>query len=197
LVEEVVPAYERAGASACSILTDGDFFGGSLRDLQTARRNANIPLLRKDFIIDEYQLFQARAMGADAVLLIAALLTQQECASFAATAHSLRMEVLLEVHSEEELSRLNPNVDMLGINNRNLHTFHTDTCTSFRLAAAAGPSLSAHPFPLLVSESGIRNPGVANSLRRAGFRGFLIGETFMKTGNPGKALAGFIEGLQE
>jgi indole-3-glycerol phosphate synthase len=194
-VENVVPAYQSAGAAACSILTDGDFFGGSLRDLQAARRMVDIPLLRKDFIIDEYQLFQSKVMGADAVLLIAAALTEDECASLAATAHSLHLEVLLEVHSEEELSYLNPDIDMLGVNNRNLGSFHTDVETSFRLSEAIRQTLPAGRSPLLVSESGLRDVETVARLRNAGFRGFLIGETFMRTQQPGEALAAFTGGL--
>ena len=117
-IADVVPAYEAGGASACSILTDGDFFGGSLGDLQKARKLVDLPLLRKDFIIDTYQLFQARVIGADAVLLIAAALTEEECRVLAETAHSLQLEVLLEVHSEDELKYLNADIDMLGVNNR-------------------------------------------------------------------------------
>ena len=132
-IADVVPAYEAGGASACSILTDGDFFGGSLGDLQKARKLVDLPLLRKDFIIDTYQLFQARVMGADAVLLIAAALTEEECRILAETAHSLQLEVLLEVHSEDELKYLNADIDMLGVNNRNLGTFHTDVNNSFKL----------------------------------------------------------------
>ena len=134
-IADVVPAYEAGGASACSILTDGDFFGGSLGDLQKARKLVDLPLLRKDFIIDTYQLFQARVMGADAVLLIAAALTEEECRILAETAHSLQLEVLLEVHSEDELKYMNADIDMLGVNNRNLGTFHTDVNNSFKSAA--------------------------------------------------------------
>lgn len=189
-VAEILPAYEAGGASACSILTDGDFFGGSLSDLQKARKLVNLPLLRKDFIIDTYQLFQARVMGADAVLLIAAALTQEECLILAETAHSLQLEVLLEVHSEEELGHLNADIDMLGVNNRNLGTFHTDVENSFKLIdQMRGFS------PLLVSESGISQTDTVSRLREAGFRGFLIGETFMKTERPGDTLAKFIGGL--
>jgi indole-3-glycerol phosphate synthase len=196
LVEEVLPAYEQAGASASSVLTDGDFFGGSLRDLQTARRKVHIPLLRKDFIIDEYQLFQARVMGADAVLLIAATLTEKNCASLAATAHALNMEVLLEIHSEAELSFLTQDMDMLGVNNRNLSTFHTNMENSFRLAESLQSVVQDGNSPLLVSESGISEGKVVSVLRQAGFRGFLIGETFMKTHNPGESLANFIRELR-
>lgn len=189
-VAEILPAYEAGGASACSILTDGDFFGGSLSDLQKARKLVNLPLLRKDFIIDTYQLFQARVMGADAILLIAAALTQEECRILAETAHSLQLEVLLEVHSEEELGHLNADIDMLGVNNRNLGTFHTDVENSFKLIdQMRGFS------PLLVSESGISQTDTVSRLREAGFRGFLIGETFMKTERPGDTLAKFIGGL--
>ena len=191
-VENILPLYQRGGAAACSVLTDGDFFGGSLRDLQTARKKVNIPLLRKDFVVDEYQLFQARAMGADAILLIAATLTREACASLAKTAHSLHLEVLLEIHNEEELACLNPNIDMLGVNNRNLHTFHTDTQTSFRLAEYIRKMLPGQDGPLLVSESGISEAETVCRLRRVGFRGFLIGEAFMKSRQPGEALAEFI-----
>ena len=163
-IADVVPAYEAGGASACSILTDGDFFGGSLGDLQKARKLVDLPLLRKDFIIDTYQLFQARVMGADAVLLIAAALTEEECRVLAETAHSLQLEVLLEVHSEDELKYLNADIDMLGVNNRNLGTFHTDVNNSFKLVdKMRGFS------PLLVSESGISETDTVRRLRRGRF----------------------------
>ncbi|MDR2138754.1 MAG: indole-3-glycerol phosphate synthase TrpC [Tannerella sp.] len=192
-VEEIVPAYERNGASACSILTDGDFFGGSLGDLQRARAQVCLPLLRKDFIIDEYQLFQARVMGADAVLLIAATLTRNECLQLARTAHALALEVLLEIHHERELTCLHPEIDMLGVNNRNLGTFHTEVENSFRLMERIRTEVGAGASsPLLVSESGLLEAATVVRLRAAGFRGFLIGETFMKTGRPGEALAAFI-----
>ena len=195
-VADVVPSYEQGGASACSILTDGDFFGGSFSDLQNARSLTKLPLLRKDFIIDEYQLYQARVMGADAILLIAACLSIKECENLAKAAHQLDLEVLLEVHSENELSHLNENIDMLGVNNRNLGTFHTDIDNSFRMIRSmkseAGQGSSA---PLFVSESGLSSVNVVNELREAGFRGFLMGETFMKTECPGETLADFIKEL--
>ncbi|MDR3142877.1 MAG: indole-3-glycerol phosphate synthase TrpC [Tannerellaceae bacterium] len=197
MIEDIVPQYEKNGAAACSILTDKDFFGGSLTDLQTARKLVNIPLLRKDFILDEYQIYQARIMGADAVLLIAAILTEEECLSLAKTARELSLETLLEIHSDTELSYLNPYIDMLGVNNRNLGTFRTDVENSFRLiekmtlaAKATGVS------PLLISESGISDTGTVKELRKAGFRGFLMGETFMKTKQPGESLLNFTGGLQ-
>lgn len=193
VIDEVVPVYEKNGASACSILTDTDFFGGSLSDLCRARSMVNLPLLRKDFIIDEYQLYQARVMGADAVLLIAACLTPDKCLELAELAHTLSMEVLLEIHSEEEMEYLNPAIDMLGVNNRNLGTFHTDVANSFRLAEKLQAyTRQQNLSPLLVSESGISDTGTITRLREAGFRGFLIGETFMKTGQPGETLASFI-----
>ena len=195
-VAGVLPAYEMGGAAACSVLTDSNFFGGSLGDLCKARNLVNLPLLRKDFIIDEYQLYQARVMGADAVLLIAACLSPEQCLAFAELAHTLNMEVLLEIHSETELEHLNPSVDMLGVNNRNLGTFHTDVENSFRLAEAMQTvTREKNLSPLLVSESGISATDTVASLRKAGFRGFLIGETFMKTEQPGETLAQFIGGL--
>ena len=193
-ISDIVPAYEKGGASACSVLTDSDFFGGSFTDLQQARSLVKLPLLRKDFIIDEYQLYQARVLGADAILLIASCLTTGECRKLASVAHQLELEVLLEVHNEAELSHLNENIDMLGVNNRNLGTFHTDIENSFRMIermkSEVGEGSSA---PLFVSESGLSSADVVNELRDAGFRGFLMGETFMKTENPGETLAGFIK----
>lgn len=215
--DEIPAAYEAAGASAISILTDAKFFGGSLRDIRTARPLVDIPILRKDFIIDEYQLLQARIAGADAVLLIAACLTQEECADLTARAHALGLEVLLEIHSPRELTYISKDVDMVGVNNRNLGTFVTDVENSFRIAGqlrqtiadarnisdarnipdAQDSSDTPRNLPLLVSESGISHPETICRLRTAGFRGFLIGETFMKTPQPGDALKGFIQGIEE
>ena len=155
--------------------------------INTARPLVKCPILRKDFIIDEYQLFQAKAIGANAVLLIAADLTQQECKMLAKTAHELELETLLEIHTEKELDYVGDCIDMVGVNNRNLGSFHTDVKNSYHLA-----SLLPKEY-LLVSESGISNPQTVKELREIGFRGFLIGETFMKTPEPGKALKEFIE----
>ena len=192
-VEDIVAAYESGGASSCSVLTDGDFFGGSFGDLRKARSLVKLPLLRKDFIVDEYQLYQSRVMGADVILLIAAVLTKKECKRFAAMAHQLGMEVLLEVHDESELLYFDENVDMLGVNNRNLGTFHTDIENSFRMIecmrSEVGEGINA---PLFVSESGISEVDDIKKLRDAGFRGFLIGETFMRSEAPGKALSDLI-----
>lgn len=195
-VADVVSAYERGGASACSILTDSDFFGGSFTDLQHARSLVKLPLLRKDFIIDEYQLYQARVMGADAVLLIAACLTKQACENLAFIAHQLELEVLLEVHDERELSHLNEHIDMLGVNNRNLGTFHTDVENSYRMIERMKSETGErNTAPLLVSESGLSSVRMVEELRSVGFRGFLMGETFMKTENPGETLMHFIKEL--
>jgi indole-3-glycerol phosphate synthase len=205
-ITAVVPAYEEGGASACSILTDEKFFGGTLRDLERARQCVKLPLLRKDFIIDEYQVFQSRAYGADAILLIAAALSREECRRLSELATFLRLEVLLELHDEKELGHINPFVDMVGVNNRHLGTFHTDVATSFRLSGtirnalageASSPEISeALGMPLLVAESGIDSPETVCSLRAAGFGGFLIGEAFMKAQNPGEALRTFVEALR-
>ena len=161
--EEIVPSYLAAGASALSILTDEKFFGGSLKDIRTARPLVDVPIIRKDFIIDEYQLYQA---------------------------HELGLEVLLEIHSAEELPYINSKIDMIGINNRNLGTFFTDVENSFRLAGQLPQDA------VLVSESGISDPEVVKRLRTAGFRGFLIGETFMKTPQPGETLQNFLKAIQ-
>jgi indole-3-glycerol phosphate synthase len=193
-IEDVLPLYEKGGASACSILTDGDFFGGSFSDLQKARELVKLPLIRKDFIIDEYQLYQARIMGADAVLLIAAILTREECRRLAKTAHELELEVLLEIHSENEISHLNNDVDMLGVNNRNLGSFHTDVNNSFKLVEAMKKQ-AGRSQPLFCSESGLSGTAIIKELQGAGFKGFLMGEAFMKTDNPGKTLEEFITAL--
>ena len=188
---KVIPAsYQQAGASALSILTDEHFFGGGLRDIRAARPTVSLPILRKDFIISRYQLLQAKAAQADAVLLIAAALSKEECNALACEAHKLRLEVLLEMHHEGELDYVNEYIDMAGINNRNLGTFHTDVENSFRMAEKLPADI------LKVSESGISNPQTVKLLRQEGFRGFLIGETFMKTANPGNTLSTFIKELE-
>ena len=187
--EVIPPSYEQNGAAALSILTDEKFFGGSMQFVRTARPLISIPILRKDFIIDEYQLFQAREIGADAILLIAADLKKQEVKTLTALAHELKLEVLLEMHSLEELDYAELDVDMVGINNRNLGTFHTDVQNSFNM-------ISHLPTDKVkVSESGINNPETIKLLREAGYRGFLMGEYFMKQPNPGQALGDFISQL--
>ena len=192
---DVIPlAYQQNGAAAVSILTDEHFFGGSDKFVTKARGSGlTVPVLYKNFVIDEYQLFQARLCGASAVLLIAADLKKEQFRSLAHTAHELQLDVLLEMHSEQEtefidfadLSR-----DMCGVNNRNLGTFVTDVQNSFRLASRLPQEAC------MVSESGISDPDTVKALRMAGFKGFLIGETFMKTDSPGKALREFVNELQ-
>ena len=189
---DIIPAaYAEAGAAALSILTDADYFGGAADFIRTARPMVSVPILRKEFIVDEYQLYQARLIGADAVLLIAAALTIGEYAALARKARELGLEVLLEVHGERELDYpAAEEPDMLGVNNRNLGTFHTDVENSFRIASLL-PS-----GPLLVSESGISRPETVRQLRQAGFRGFLMGEAFMRQPDPGAALRTFIQQLE-
>ena len=188
---DVIPfSYQQHWASALSILTDEMYFGGKDEFIQTARQSGvTIPILYKNFIVDEYQLFQARRCGASAVLLIAADLSMAECKSLMNTAHELGLEVLLEMHSEGDLDYANLEPDVYGINNRNLGTFITDVENSFRLASRLPADA------VKVSESGISSPDTVKSLRLAGFRGFLIGETFMKTGHPGSTLQQFIKAL--
>ena len=202
-VRHICRSYEANGATALSILTDINFFGGNNFDLRDAHlAKVKLPKLYKNFIIDEYQLLQARINKANAVLLIAACLSKEECRHLMAKAHDLGMEVLLEMHSEEELEYAELGPDLCGINNRNLGTFVTDVDNSFRLAerlrAITGDSRgSSSGAPVLVSESGISDPTTVRALRAAGFRGFLIGETFMKTPDPGAALRDFINELSK
>lgn len=180
-------SYQQNGAAALSILTDNRFFGGDDEFIKEARASGvRIPVLYKNFVIDEYQLLQARLCGASTVLLIAACLEYHDCKRLLTMAHSLGLEVLLEMHSEEELAYAELKPDLYGINNRHLGSFKTDVETSFRLADLL-PSTAVK-----VSESGISNPDTVRQLREAGYQGFLIGEAFMKTDNPGAALEHFI-----
>lgn len=185
----IPPSYARNGAAALSILTDNRYFGGSLEFVKKARPLVERPILRKDFVVDEYQLFEARLAGADAVLLIAADLRLQEARSLASIAHELGLEVLMELHSEGELDYAGLDVDMVGVNNRDLGTFHTDVEHSFRMSA------SLPQDRVLVSESGLGKPDTIRLLRQAGFRGFLMGEHFMKADDPGMELASFIAAI--
>lgn len=197
---DVIPRYAASGAAAISILTDKKYFGGDLEFIRMVRPLVNTPILRKDFIIDEYQLYEARLMGADAVLLIAADLTVGRVRELTTKAHELGLEVLLEVHDPFELRYVAevPDVDMLGVNNRALGTFHTDVQHSFDIAEAMKETVAdLEVKPLLISESGISNPSVVRRLRAAGFRGFLIGENFMKNEDPGQALADFIKEVEQ
>lgn len=184
--EEVTMAYQQAGATALSILTDTNFFGGYDEYIQHARAaGVTLPILYKNFIIDEYQLFQAKYCGASAVLLIAACLTKQRCAELQHLARQLGLETLLEMHNERDFEYAELEPDMYGINNRNLGSFVTDVNNSFRLAERLPDGVCK------VSESGISNPSTLKELRAAGFRGFLMGECFMKEKDPGAALQAF------
>ncbi len=180
-------SYQQNGAAAVSILTDNRYFGGDDSFIKEARMSGvRIPVLYKNFIIDEHQLYQARLSGASTVLLIAACLDLHECKRLLYTAHSLGLEVLLEMHDEDELEYAELGPDLYGINNRHLGSFQTDVETSFRLCEQLPDNA------VKISESGISNPETVRQLREAGFEGFLIGEAFMKTKDPGAALADFI-----
>ncbi|NDP20897.1 MAG: indole-3-glycerol phosphate synthase TrpC [Paludibacter sp.] len=189
-VVDVTAGYSAAGASGISILTDLEYFGGTPMDLMAARQFITCPVLRKDFVIDEYQLYEAKAMGADVILLIAAALIVEETLMLAQKAHELGLEVLLEVHNAEEIGHANDFVDMLGVNNRNLKTFEQSIQTSFDLAALIPAKF------VKVSESGISKEETVLELRKVGYKGFLMGENFMKEENPAAALVRFIEGLK-
>jgi indole-3-glycerol phosphate synthase len=190
VVEEVTKAYADAGASALSVLTDIDFFGGSGYDLLEARAANEVPVLRKDFMIDTYQLLEAKALGADIILLIAAILSPKEIDTLASFAKGLGLNVLLEVHNQEELQRsINKNVDAIGVNNRNLADFTVNIQTSFELVGQIPADF------LKISESAISEATTIKSLRAAGFNGFLIGENFMKTNDPGQTMRDFVREL--
>ena len=179
--------YMQAGASALSVITDEKYFGGSKRDLQTARKYNFCPILRKEFILDEYQVIEARSTGADVILLIAEVLTPKELKSLSDLAHSLQMEVLFEVHQQQSLGKLPPDAQIIGINNRNLENFDVSIDHSLNL-------LEKLPRQAVkIAESGIDSPETAFSLKKAGFSGLLMGERFMREANPGKACKLFIK----
>lgn len=186
---DVVKGYANAGVSACSILTDESFFGGNIQDIISVRTEINIPILRKDFMIDEYQFIEAKSIGADIVLLIASILSPKQVKEFTALARSLQLEVLLELHDESELNHVCNDVHMVGINNRNLKTFEVDIEQSIRMSAALGNDF------VKVAESGISSVETLKHFKNNGFQGFLIGENFMKTENPGLACKAFIAQL--
>lgn len=190
-IQNVALGYENAGVCGMSVLTDGKYFGGSLDDVLLARASAQLPILRKEFIVDEYQIIEAKAHGADVILLIAAVLTRDEIKLLSETAKSLGLDVLLEVHNLEELQKsIMPSLDMLGVNNRNLKTFEVSTDIS--------KELSNHiPNDFVkVSESGISSVAAIKELQPFGYQGFLIGENFMKTENPGGSALEFISELK-
>lgn len=190
-VSDVVSGYSKNGAAACSILTDTRYFGGSLEDLAVARISSpDQPLLRKDFIVDEYQIYQSVIYGADAILLIASALTKEEISGFISTAHALGLETLLELHDESEIDKVDLATDMIGINSRDLKNFSTDINTAKRLVSLLPEG------PVRIAESGIGSIAEAKALSGYGFDGFLIGETFMKTAVPGMTLKNFIDGYE-
>lgn len=191
LLQEVVLGYEKAGAAGISVLTDSNFFGGSLDDLLLAEKTVSLPILRKEFIVDPYQIYEAKAYGADAILLIAACLSTEELKQFSHLAKSLKLDVLLEVHNREELEKaLLPYVDMIGINNRNLKNFKVNIDISRKLSEDIPKEY------VKISESGISDIETIKELKKYGFEGFLIGENFMKTENPGEAAKSFIQKLR-
>lgn len=193
--EQVIPFYAQNGATAISCLTDEKYFGGKLEFIERVRKDVpNTPIMRKEFIIDEYQLLEARAVGADAVLLIAADLKKDEYLHLLREAHNLGLQALLEIHDEKELDyyELAPDeCDMLGVNNRHLGTFHTDVQHSVDIARLLPTD------QLLVSESGISSPDTVKMLRLVGYRGFLMGEHFMRHDKPGEALREFVEKVED
>lgn len=189
-VQDVAKGYENAGASGMSVLTDGKYFGGSLDDLLLARASTSFPILRKEFIVDEYQIIEAKAFGADAILLIAATLSAKQIEQFSSFAKSLDLDVLCESHNAQELQKsILPTIDMLGVNNRNLKTFAVSLETSKTLAKIIPDEF------VKVSESGISSVDAIKELQPYGFQGFLIGEHFMKTNDPGASAAKFIQSL--
>jgi indole-3-glycerol phosphate synthase len=191
-VERTTIGYMQAGASALSVLTDKPSFGGSNEDLTLARKYNFCPIIRKDFTIDEYQIIEAKSIGADAILLIAAVLTPEDAEQLCSFAHSLGMEVLLEVHDETELKmHREVGADLIGVNNRNLKTFEVSIDTSKRLAALIPDSA------VKVSESGISDPSTIIELRKYGYEGFLMGENFMKHSHPEKAAREFVHDLKK
>jgi len=189
--EIVAKGYADAGASGISVLTDSRYFGGSAVDFIAARKaNPLIPMLRKDFIVDEYQLFESRFLNADVILLIAAVLGKREISRFTSIAHELGMEVLLELHDESEIDKIDTKVDMIGINNRNLKDFKVDMDRSLKLLGQLpGDAVK-------ISESGLSDPETVDYLRSRGFNGFLMGENFMKTEDPILTCTNFISRLK-
>tara|TARA_B100000497_G_C7692881_1_gene421873 strand:- start:1558 stop:2343 length:786 start_codon:yes stop_codon:yes gene_type:complete len=185
--DEVMKAYADNGATAISCLTDEYFFGGGNRFLLEGREVVDIPILRKDFTVNEYQIIEAKSIGADAILLIAEVLTKEEIKSFTSTAQNLGLSVLLELHHENELDKIDLNVNVIGINNRDLRTFNVDFNHSKKMYEKLPSEITK------ISESGISDPNVVKELMDVGFKGFLIGENFMKTDDPGKACGNFIK----
>ena len=191
LVHDVTKAYSDFGASGISVLTDTHFFGGTILDLMQARSvNEITPILRKDFIVDGFQIVEAKAIGADVILLIAACLTKEELKNYGKLAEDLGMEVLYEVHTQEDLDKIALHNKIIGINNRNLNTFKVDLENSVNLANQIPDDC------IKIAESGLSDPRIITGLKEYGFNGFLIGENFMKTENPGEACEAFISQIR-
>jgi indole-3-glycerol phosphate synthase len=189
-VEEIVKCYENGGATGISILTDNQYFGGSLDDLILARATTNLPLLRKDFMVDEFQIIEAKAFGADVILLIAAVLTREEIKNLSELAKSLQLEILLEIHNQEELDKsIMSSLDLIGVNNRNLKKFEVNLDYSKQLAEHIPNDF------IRISESGIDSAEAVSELQQYGFKGFLMGEYFMKSENPENEMKEFIKKL--
>ena len=188
-VTEVTSGYFREGASGVSVLTESRYFGGSNDDLLHSREDNAFPILRKDFIVDEFQIIESKSIGADVILLIAAVLEKKQVISLARLAHSLGLEVLLEIHDVSELEKVNPYINIIGVNNRNLKTFEVNIEISENLAEKIPDGF------LKISESGISSPQIVTNLRNSGFNGFLIGEKFMCTLNPVRAFSEFVKDL--
>jgi indole-3-glycerol phosphate synthase len=189
-VIDVTSGYCREGASGLSVLTDAQFFGGSSADLISARESNNFPVLRKDFIIDEYQVIESKAIGADAILLIAAVLNRHEILELARLAHSLGLEILLEIHEGEELIKINEYINIIGVNNRDLKTFNVDVDTSLNIIRRLPSEF------IKISESGISSPAMIRKLKDAGYNGCLIGEKFMLSDDPAKAFSEFVRDIK-
>jgi len=189
-VEDVTTGYTTAGVAGLSILTDWLFFGGSAVDLIAARETNQIPILRKDFMVDEYQVVEAKAMGADVILLIAAVLDLKQLKKLAMCAKSIGLEILLEIHSREEIVKIIDEVDMVGVNNRNLKDFTVDILQSIEMVKHIPDHF------VKVSESGLDNVTIIRKLKNEGFQGFLIGEAFMKQPDPVAACQEFMKQLK-
>lgn len=190
-IVKITGGYVSAGASALSVLTDKKFFGGSEDDLLVTRKINQCPILRKEFIVDEYQIVEAKSIGADAILLIAACLSKNEIDRFAKFAKSLKLEILLELHGEEEFDKISSEIELVGINNRNLKTFVVDIEQSKKFASKIPDSF------IKIAESGIDSPDIVKDLKSCDFKGFLMGEHFMKTSDPARACADFIKQINQ
>ncbi|WP_185867332.1 indole-3-glycerol phosphate synthase TrpC [Blattabacterium cuenoti] len=191
LIEKVVIDYESAGVSGISILTDKHFFSGENENLKKSRSIISIPILRKDFIIDEYQVIESKSIGADVILLIAGILSKNQIKNFSRLAKSIDLEVIIEIHNEFEIDKITENLDIVGINNRDLQTFVVDYNSCLELYSKIPNSY------VKIAESGINNVNQILKLRKQGFKGFLIGEYFMKEKNPGKICKYFMKSLSK